>query len=125
MGPCLDVLTNVKNQPLGVHCAGDDPEEVFKYGKASMKGFKDAGIAKCGKHFPSYGNLEILGPSLGVPVITEYLELLSLGALVPFRNATDQGVDSMTLGGCAMSSAGVSVMHACLSEQVVEPLLRQ
>ena len=124
MGPCLDVLTNVKNQPLGVRSTGDDPEEVSKYGAASLRGFQDAGIANCGKHFPSYGNLEFLGSSLDVPVITESLEQLSLSALIPFRNAIAQGVDSMMVGGCAMASAGVNAMHACLSEQVVDELLR-
>ncbi|KAL8677453.1 MAG: hypothetical protein Q9186_006120 [Xanthomendoza sp. 1 TL-2023] len=124
MGPCLDVLTNVKNQPLGVRSMGDDPEEVSKFGVAFMKGYKDAGLATCGKHFPSYGNLEFLGSSLDVPIITDSLEQLSLSALVPFRNAISQGVDGMMVGGCAMSSAGVNVMHACLSEQVVDNLLR-
>ncbi|KAL8715130.1 MAG: hypothetical protein Q9220_001087 [cf. Caloplaca sp. 1 TL-2023] len=124
MGPCLDVLTNVKNQPLGVRSMGDDPEEVSKFGVASMKGYKDAGLATCGKHFPSYGNLEFLGSSLDVPIITDSLEQLSLSALVPFRNAISQGVNGMMVGGCAMSSAGVNVMHACLSEQVVDNLLR-
>ena len=124
MGPCLDVLTNVKNQPLGVRSSGDDAEEVSKFGTAYLKGFKDAGIASCGKHFPSYGNLEFLGSSLDVPVITESLEQLSLSALAPFRQAIRQGVDAMMVGGCAMSSAGVNVMHACLSEQVVDDLLR-
>ena len=125
MGPCLDVLTNIKNQPLGVRSTGDDPEEVSKYGTAYLRGFMDAGIANCGKHFPSYGNLEFLGSSLDVPVITESLEQLSLSALIPFRSAIAQGVDSMMVGGCAMSSAGVNAMHACLSEQVVDDLLRQ
>lgn len=125
MGPVLDVLTNVKNQPLGVRTTGDDPEEVSKYGVAFMKGYKDAGIATCGKHFPSYGNLEFLGSSLDVPIITDSLEQLSLSALVPFRNAISEGVDAMMVGGCAMSSAGVNVMHACLSEQVVDDLLRE
>ncbi|KAL8725259.1 MAG: hypothetical protein Q9166_007461 [cf. Caloplaca sp. 2 TL-2023] len=124
MGPCLDVLTNVKNQPLGVRSMGDDPEEVSKFGVAFMKGYKDAGMATCGKHFPSYGNLEFLGSSLDVPIITDSLEQLSLSALVPFRNAISHGVDGMMVGGCAMSSAGVNVMHACLSEQVVDNLLR-
>lgn len=124
MGPVLDVLTNVKNQPLGVRTTGDDAEEVSRYGVAFMKGYKDAGIATCGKHFPSYGNLEFLGSSLDVPIITDSLEQLSLSALVPFRNAVSQGVDAMMVGGCAMSSAGIEVMHACLSQQVVDELLR-
>ena len=124
MGPCLDVLTNVKSQPLGVRSMGDDPEEVSKYGVAFMKGYRDAGLATCGKHFPSYGNLEFLGSSLDVPIITDSLEKLSLSALVPFRNAVAEGVDGIMVGGCAMSSAGVNIMHACLSEEVVDNLLR-
>ena len=124
MGPVLDVLTNVKNQPLGVRTTGDDAEEVSRYGVAFMKGYKDAGLVTCGKHFPSYGNLEFLGSSLDVPVITESLDQLSLSALAPFRNAVIAGVDAVMVGGCAMSSAGIEVMHACLSKQVVDDLLR-
>ncbi|KAL8869327.1 MAG: hypothetical protein Q9174_004355 [Haloplaca sp. 1 TL-2023] len=124
MGPCLDALTNVKTQPLGVRSMGDDPEEVSRFGVAFMKGYKDAGLATCGKHFPSYGNLEFLGSSLDVPVITDSLEQLSFSALVPFRNSISHGVDGMMVGGCAMSSEGVNTMHACLSEQVVDGLLR-
>lgn len=123
-GPCLDVLTNARNQPLGVRTAGDDPQEVSAYGVAFMKGYKEAGLATLGKHFPSYGNLEFLGSTLDVPIITESLEQLSLSALIPFRNAIRQGLDSMMVGGCAMSSAGLNAMHACLSEQVVDGLLR-
>ncbi|KAH7139431.1 glycoside hydrolase superfamily [Dendryphion nanum] len=123
-GPCLDVLTNARNQPLGVRTAGDDPQEVSAYGTAFMKGYKEAGIVTLGKHFPSYGNLEFLGSTLDVPIITESLEQLSLSALVPFRNAIRNGLDSMMVGGCAMSSAGLKAMHACLSEQVVDGLLR-
>ncbi|USW55089.1 Putative GNAT domain, glycoside hydrolase, family 3, acyl-CoA N-acyltransferase [Septoria linicola] len=124
MGPVLDVLTNARNQPLGVRTTGDDPQEVSAYGIAFMKGYKDAGLSTMGKHFPSYGSLEFLGSALDVPTITESLESLSLNALVPFRNAIKEGLDAMMVGGCAMSSAGLNVMHACLSEQVVNDLLR-
>lgn len=123
-GPCLDVLTNARNQPLGVRTSGDDPQEVSNYGVASMRGYKAAGLATMGKHFPSYGNLEFLGSSLDVPTITESLEQLSLNALVPFKNAIKEGIDAMMVGGCAMSSPGLNVMHACLSDQVVDGLLR-
>ena len=124
MGPCLDVLTNTRNQPLGVRSCGDDPQEVSKYGVASMQGYMDAGLATMGKHFPSYGNLEFVGSALDVPMITQSLEELSLSALIPFRNAIAKGLESIMVGGCAMSSAGLNVMHACLSEQVVNGLLR-
>jgi beta-N-acetylhexosaminidase len=110
-GPCLDVLTNARNQPLGVRTAGDDPQEVSAYGVAFMKGYQEAGV-------------EFLGSTLDVPIITESLEQLSLSALIPYRNAIREGLDSMMVGGCAMASAGLNAMHACLSEQVVDGLLR-
>jgi beta-N-acetylhexosaminidase len=125
IGPVLDVLTNVRNQPLGTRAIGDDPQETSAYGVEFMKGYQDAGIVTCGKHFPSYGNLEFLGSQTDVPIITESLEQLSLSALIPFRNAIDQGLDCMMVGGCAMAAPGVNVMHACLSDQVVDGLLRK
>lgn len=118
------MLANARNQPLGVRTAGDDPQQVSAYGISFMKGYKEAGVSTLGKHFPSYGNLEFLGSALDVPIITESLEQLSLSALVPFRNAIQQGLDSVMVGGVAMSSVGLNVMHACLSEQVVDGLLR-
>lgn len=125
LGPVLDVLTNVRNQPLGVRTFGDDPQETSKYGVQFMRGFQEAGLVTCGKHFPSYGNLEFLGSQTDVPIITESLEQLSLSALVPFRNAIAQGLDAMMVGGVSLSSAGMNVMHACLSDQIVHELLRK
>ncbi|OKL61908.1 hypothetical protein UA08_02622 [Talaromyces atroroseus] len=125
LGPVLDVLTNLRSQPIGVRTSGDDPQEVSQYGVQSMKGYQEAGLVTCGKHFPSYGNLEFGGSQADVPVITESLEQLSLSALIPFRNAIANGLDAMMVGGVALSSAGVNVMHACLSEQVVDGLLRK
>ncbi|KAI0811735.1 glycoside hydrolase family 3 protein [Xylaria sp. FL0064] len=125
LGPVLDVLTNARHQPLGVRTTGDDPQEASQFCIATINGYKDAGIATCGKHFPSYGNLDFLGSSLDMPIITQTLEELSLSALVPFRNAVAAGrLDAMFIGGCGIQNAGMNVTHACLSDQVVDDLLR-
>lgn len=125
LGPVLDVLNNARYQPLGVRATGDDPQEVSQFGLAAMNGIRDAGIASCGKHFPSYGNLDFLGSNLDVPIITQTLEELSLSALVPFRNAIATGkLDAMFVGGCGISNPSMNVSHACLSDQVVDDLLR-
>ncbi|KAL2755639.1 glycoside hydrolase family 3 protein [Sodiomyces alcalophilus JCM 7366] len=125
LGPVLDVLSNARYQPLGVRATGDDPQEVSQYGIAAINGIRDAGLACCGKHFPSYGNLDFLGSSLDIPIITQTLEELSLSALVPFRNAIATGkLDGMFVGGCAISNPSMNVSHACLSDQVVDDLLR-
>lgn len=125
LGPVLDVLNNARYQPLGVRATGDDPQEVSQYGLAALRGIRDAGLASCGKHFPSYGNLDFLGSNLDVPIITQTLEELSLSALVPFRNAIVSGkLDAMFVGGCGISNPSMNVSHACLSDQVVDDLLR-
>lgn len=125
LGPVLDVLTNARYQPLGVRATGDDPQEVVRYSLAAMEGFRAGGVATCGKHFPSYGNLDFRGSSLDVPVITQTLEELSLSALVPFRAAIRSGkLDAMFVGGCAMANPDFSAPHACLSDRVVDELLR-
>jgi beta-N-acetylhexosaminidase len=124
LGPVLDVLTNVKNQPLGVRTTGDDPQEVSAYGVEFMRGYQEAGLATCGKHFPSYGNLEFLGSQTDVPIITDSLEELSHSAFVPFRTTISQGLDAIMVGGVAVASSNMNVMHACLSEQIVHDLLR-
>ncbi|KAF5657797.1 beta-n-acetylhexosaminidase [Fusarium heterosporum] len=126
LGPVLDVLNNARYQPLGVRATGDDPQEVSQYGLAALRGIRDAGIASCGKHFPSYGNLNFLGSNLDVPIITQTLEELSISALVPFRNAVASGkLDAMFIGGCGISNPSMNVSHACLSDQVVDELLRE
>ncbi|KAL5346745.1 hypothetical protein ACLOAV_008452 [Pseudogymnoascus australis] len=125
LGPVLDVLNNAQIQPLGVRAAGDDPHEASQFGIASMNGYKDAGLTTCGKHFPSYGDLTFLGSTLDLPIITETLEQLSLGALVPFRNAINAGLDAIMVGGCAINNKEMNIMHACLSKEVVDDLLRR
>lgn len=125
LGPVLDVLNNAQLQPLGVRATGDDPQEASQYGIASMNGYKEVGLTTCGKHFPSYGNLTFLGSTLDMPIITETLEQLSLSALVPFRNAINAGIDSIMVGGCAINNVDMNIMHACLSKEVVDDLLRR
>ncbi|KAK7747339.1 hypothetical protein SLS53_001592 [Cytospora paraplurivora] len=126
LGPVLDVLTNARYQPMSVRASGDDPQEVSQYSIAAINGYKDAGLATCGKHFPTYGNLDFRGSSLDVPIITQTLEELGLSALVPYRNTIATGnLDAVFIGGCGIASANMNVSHACLSDQVVDDLLRQ
>lgn len=125
LGPVLDVLTNARYQPLGVRAAGDDAQEVSQYGLAAMRGYTDAGIATCGKHWPSYGDLNFLGSNLDMPIITETIDQLKMSSLVPFHHAIKSNIDAIMVGGCAIQNSEMNVMHACLSEQIVDDLLRK
>ncbi|KAI5291336.1 hypothetical protein KEM54_005328 [Ascosphaera aggregata] len=125
LGPVLDVLNNLQSQPLGVRSIGNDAREVSAFGVEFIQGYHDAGLAACGKHFPSYGNLEFLESQGDVPVISQSVSQLSMSALLPFRTSVTHGIDAMMVGGCVIPDSGTSGTHACLSETVVDGLLRR
>lgn len=122
-GPVLDVLTNSTNRLLGVRTMGDDPQEVTKYGLAYIDGYNAGGLVSCGKHFPGYGNATV-DSILGLPIVPESIEQLETASLIPFRQAVKHGIDAIMVGGCALPKIAVTEMHACLSEKVVNDLLR-
>ncbi|EWC46190.1 hypothetical protein DRE_04568 [Drechslerella stenobrocha 248] len=126
LGPVLDVLNvTSRNQPLGVRTMGHDPQEVSEMGVAFMQGLQDGGVATCAKHFPSYGNIEFHGSPLDVPMLPDTIDQLKLHGLIPFRKAVLADIDAIMVGGCSMPSLGTKVMHACLSETVIDKLLRE
>lgn len=123
-GPVLDVLTNSTNKLLGVRTMGDDPQQVTKFGLSCLKGYSEAGLVCCGKHFPGYGNAT-LDSTLGLPIVPESLEQLEISSLIPFRQAVNNGIEAIMVGGCALPKIAMHEMHACLSERVCRDLLRQ
>lgn len=123
LGPVVDVLTNPHNRLLGVRTMGDDPEQVSDYAEAFLDGYKEAGIATCGKHFPGYGNATV-DSTLDFPVVSDSLEQLEAGPLIPYKRIIQKNVDAIMVGGCALPTVTMGDMHACLSEKVVQELLR-
>lgn len=123
LGPVVDVLTNSANKLLGVRSMGDDPDEVTEYALAFLEGFRRAGIATCGKHFPGYGNA-VVNSTLGLPVIQDSLDQLKAASLIPFQGIIEKNIDSIMVGGCALPKVTLREMYACLSEEVVRGLLR-
>lgn len=124
LGPVVDVLTNSTNRLLGVRTMGDDPQQVMEYAKAVLKGYAKAGIAACGKHFPGYGNATV-DSMLGLPIVPDSIEQLEAASLIPFRQIANANIDSIMVGGCALPKVTMNDMHACLSHQVVQGLLRK
>lgn len=123
LGPVLDVLNDVRTQPLGVRSAGHDPHEVAKLGKSYVNGYRAGGVANCGKHFPSYGSLSFHGSTLEMPVVAESLDELRRSAFVPVKAAIQNGLDAVLVGACKMLA--VEGQHACLSEHLLTQVLRR
>lgn len=119
LGPVLDIITDTHSQVLGPRSFGESPENVSALGQQYINGCRDAGLASCGKHFPSFEKLDFLRAS------SASLHDLSRTSLAPFRDAISHGVDAIMVGDVAVNSLDVNEMHACLSERIVNGLLRK
>ncbi|KAE8376028.1 glycoside hydrolase superfamily [Aspergillus bertholletiae] len=127
LGPVLDIASNSNAHPLGVRMMDEDPNTVAHFGADFVAGYHDGGVAACGKHFPSYGNVQLDDTGADIPCVPDTMEELTRSAFMPFQSAIQEGVDSIMVGACAMPNLkeGLDVKHACLSETVVKNTLRQ
>ncbi|KAK7218998.1 hypothetical protein V2G26_007001 [Clonostachys chloroleuca] len=125
IGPVLDVLSASRPSPLGVRAFGDDPITVLTHGVETLRGFKEAGVACCGKHFPSYGDAEFAdGTEFSLPSIDTTMEELRSRAFIPFRACAQVGLDAILVGGCTLNIAGKTTDYACVDRHVVSGMLR-
>lgn len=56
--PCADILFNWRNTIVNTRAYGADPDSVYKYTSAYIKGLRQSNIASCAKHFPGDGTEE-------------------------------------------------------------------
>lgn len=84
--PCLDVLTNPKNELIGDRSISADPEQVAKIGTAVIRGFLKSNVIPVGKHFPGHGET-IVDSHFDLPIENLTLDRLDAVELVPFKKA--------------------------------------
>ncbi len=56
--PCADILFNWRNTIVNTRAYGADPDNVYKYTSAYIKGLRQSDIASLAKHFPGDGSEE-------------------------------------------------------------------
>jgi beta-N-acetylhexosaminidase len=59
LAPVLDVVGQEPNPGLGLRAFGSDSGRVTRLGLAMLRGFGQAGIVACGKHFPGLGRAQV------------------------------------------------------------------
>lgn len=124
LAPVLDVNNNAENPVIGVRSFGADPHLVARLGAAAARGFMDAGILCCGKHFPGHGDTR-LDSHLDLPVIPHSRERLDAVELVPFRRAIAAGIDAIMTAHVAFPSIEQDPgIPATLSPAVVSGMLK-
>ncbi|MGW2616206.1 glycoside hydrolase family 3 protein [Streptomyces sp. NPDC001500] len=122
--PVADVNVDPANPVIGVRSFGADPDAVARLVAAEIEGYRAAGVAATGKHFPGHGDTAV-DSHTGFPVITHTREEWEALDAPPFRAAIAAGVDSLMTAHIVVPSLDASGDPATLSRPVVTGLLRE
>ena len=117
--PVCDINSEPLNPVIGVRSPGDDPDFVGRFASATARGFRQAGIISCAKHFPGHGDTAV-DSHYGLPAVTKSRDQLELCEFVPFRRATAEGMESVMTAHIAMHGLpGDEKLPATLSAEAL------
>lgn len=90
--PCVDILTNEKNELIGDRALGDNEKIVGKHASALIRGYLNSGIIACAKHFPGHGNT-IIDSHEDLPIEEATWDELEKREIQAFKKAFRARVD--------------------------------
>lgn len=120
--PVADVWTNPENTVIGDRAYSDDFNQASELVAAAVRGFTDAGVVCCVKHFPGHGDTST-DTHEGAAVVDKSLDELRAGELLPFESGIDAGVDMVMVGHITVTA--VDDEPATISKAVITDLLRE
>lgn len=122
LAPVLDLAADPRNPTLGARSFGSSPELVARLGAATVRGYRDAGIAATAKHFPGHGRTPV-DSHLAVSTVAGGIEALRDADLPPFRAAVDAGVD-VVMSSHVVYEHLTDGLPATVSPRILRDLLR-
>lgn len=120
--PVADVWTNPENTVIGDRAYSDDFAQASELVAAAVRGFTDAGVVCCVKHFPGHGDTST-DTHEGAAVVDKSLDELRSGELLPFESGIEAGVDMVMVGHITVTA--VDDEPATISKAVITDLLRE
>ena len=120
--PVLDLYYRGNSPVVGLRTFGSEPKKVAELGAASVKGYNDAGIMSCAKHFPGHGRA-VLDSHLLLPTVDVSLEELLETDLLPFNRAVKAGVPAVM--SAHILYPRIDYRPATLSERFLTGILRE
>jgi beta-N-acetylhexosaminidase len=121
--PSVDVNNNPDNPIIGTRSYGESPDMVAEFGAQAIRGFQDAGVIACAKHFPGHGDTSV-DSHLALPSVPYPRERLDEIELKPFRAAIEAGVSSI-MTTHIMFPALDADLPSTLSRKIITGLLRE
>jgi len=92
LAPVADCYLDPASPITGLRSFGSDPELVAEYVAETIRGFRDARMLTCVKHFPGHGTTS-LDSHESLPEVNKTLDQMRSADLVPFGAAVRAGVD--------------------------------
>ena len=123
LAPVLDVNSNGMNPVIGVRSFGDNALSVAELGAQAVRGYSDAGLLCCGKHFPGHGDTAV-DSHLGLPCIEKRLAELEKTELIPFRAAIESGIPAIMSSHILFPKIEPKKLPATMSRRIMYDLLR-
>lgn len=122
--PVADVNSNPENPVIGNRSFGDRPELVASMVEAQVRGYQEAGILACVKHFPGHGDTS-QDSHHDLPMLPFDRVVMDARELVPFQAAVRAGVASVMTAHILFPAVDGSGVPATLSQAILTGLLRE
>ena len=119
--PVADVWTNPENTVIGDRAYSDDFEQAAELVASAVRGFTDAGVVCCLKHFPGHGDTST-DTHEGAAVVSKSLDELRAGEFLPFISGIEAGADMVMIGHITVTS--VDPEPATISKAIITDVLR-
>lgn len=119
--PVADVWTNPANTVIGDRAYSDDFEQAAELVASAVRGFTDAGVICCLKHFPGHGDTST-DTHEGAAVVSKSLDELRAGEFLPFVSGIEAGADMVMIGHITVTS--VDPEPATISKAILTDVLR-
>lgn len=121
--PDSDICGNPATDVMALRSFGTDPALVSDMVSAQVKGFANAGVLCCAKHFPGIGGMT--GDSHEGAIVTQNtLDELRIGELAPFEAAIEADVPMVMVGHLTAPNAFGNDVPTSLNPAAVTDLLR-
>ena len=119
--PVADVWTNTDNTVIGDRAYSDDFEQAAELVASAVRGFTDAGVVCCLKHFPGHGDTST-DTHEGAAVVSKSLDELRAGEFLPFVSGIEAGADMVMIGHITVTL--VDPEPATISKAIITDVLR-
>ena len=123
--PVADVVISEDNPIVGVRAFGRDYDLVARHTVAAIRGFHDAGVAACPKHFPGHGGVAE-DSHHHLPTLHGNIAELQSTHLKPFVDSINAGVQAIMVGHIITPSLDpknpASCSHAVITDYLKSEL---